>query len=91
MTEMHNTRFHVLDAMAAVEREISHRLGFGPSRSLTMTEEETMQACAEAAVEAWAEAKHNRPDLEPRDTLEQLCAEFIRLHEAEIAARVMAP
>jgi hypothetical protein len=22
MTEMHNTRFHVLDAMAAVEREI---------------------------------------------------------------------
>ncbi|MGH1569410.1 hypothetical protein ACRAWG_00525 [Methylobacterium sp. P31] len=91
MTEMHNTRFHVLDAMAAVEREISHRLGFGPSRSLTMTEEETMQACAEAAVEAWQDAKRTQPDLEPRDALEQLCAEFIRLHDAEIAARVMAP
>ncbi|MHB2206483.1 hypothetical protein [Methylobacterium sp. CM6257] len=51
MTEMHNTRFYVLDAMAAVEREISHRLGFGPSRSLTMTKEETMQARAEAAAE----------------------------------------
>lgn len=87
MTEMHDTHFRLLNAMAAVEREISHRLSFGPPRSLTVAEKETMQACAEAAVKAWAEAKHNQPNLEPRDTLEQLCSEFIVLHTVETERR----
>jgi hypothetical protein len=41
---------------------------------------------AEAAVEAWATAKHDQPELELRNDLEQLCSEFIVLHDAEAAS-----
>lgn len=85
MTEMHDTDFRVLKAMAAVERKVADRLGFGPARSLT--QEMAMYLGAEAVVEAWAIAKHDQPDLEPRNDLEQLCSEFIVLHDAETAHR----
>lgn len=85
MIEMHNTHSRVLEAMTAVEREVADRLGFGPARSLT--QDMAVYLSAEAAVEAWAEAKHNQPGLEPRDTLERLCSEFIVLHEAEAEGR----
>ena len=84
MTEMHVTHFRVLEAMAAVEREVGHRLGFGPVRSLT--QEMAVYLGAEAAVEAWATAKQDHPELEPRNDLEQLCSEFIVLHDAETAS-----
>jgi hypothetical protein len=84
MTEMHVTHFRVLEAMAAVEREVGDRLGFGPARSLT--QEMAVYLGAEAAVEAWVTAKHDRPELEPRNDLEQLCSEFIVLHDAETAS-----
>ncbi|WP_456684450.1 hypothetical protein [Bradyrhizobium sp. P5_C11_2] len=84
MTEMHITHFRVLEAMAAVEREVGDRLGFGPARSLT--QEMAVYLGAEAAVEAWAIVKHGQPELEPRNGLEQLCSEFIVLHDAETAS-----
>lgn len=84
MTEMHVTHFRVLDAMAAVEREVGDRLGFGPARSLT--QEMAVYLGAEAAVEAWVTAKHDRPELEPRNDLEKLCSAFIVLHDAETAS-----
>ncbi|MBP1181426.1 hypothetical protein [Methylobacterium sp. PvR107] len=84
MTEMHITHFHVLEAMAAVERKVGDRLGFGPARSLT--QEMAVYLGAEAAVEAWATAKRDQPELEPRNDLEQLCSEFIALHDAEAAS-----
>jgi hypothetical protein len=84
MTEMQITHFRVLEAMAAVEREVGDRLGFGPARSLT--QEMAVYLGAEAAVEAWASAKHDQPELEPRNDLEQRCSEFIVLHDAETAS-----
>jgi hypothetical protein len=84
MIEMHNTHSRVLDAMTAVEREVADRLGFGPARSLT--QDMAVYLSAEAAVEAWATAKHDQPELEPRNDLEQLCSEFIVLHDAEAAS-----
>nr|NKR04296.1 hypothetical protein [Escherichia coli] len=81
MSTMHKANFRILDAMAAIERAVGHQLGFGPSRSLTTAEEQARQAGAEAAVEAWQDAKHRQPDLEPRTDLERLCAEFTLLQD----------
>ncbi|WP_452181359.1 hypothetical protein [Heyndrickxia sporothermodurans] len=87
MSEAHDIRFRILDARAAIEREVGNLLGFGPTRSLTIEQEEAMQAGASAAIETWHDAKLDVPDLVPRTELERLCAKFIALHDAKDASR----
>lgn len=86
MNEAHEIKFRILAAMTAIEREIGHQLGLEPSRSLTITQDNAMQASAEAAVEAWQLAKRAQPDLEPRSELERRCAEFMALREVGTAS-----